>query len=171
MRIHILRHGPATPREEVGVGQDRDRALTPEGLRKTRQAARGMRALGIAVETVLTSPLVRARQTADIAALELGLPPSAVVETPVLEPGAPPTEVVRELARLATAGAGSVLLVGHEPGLSRLAAFLLTGDPSGLRLTLKKAALCLVECDPAELQDGGALGFLLQPAQLRAAAD
>jgi phosphohistidine phosphatase len=166
MLIYIVRHGPATPREEAaGILDDRDRQLTPDGKKKTRQAARGMRALGVEVGLILTSPYARARQTADIVASELGVGPGEVRETALLEPGVPAIEVVREVAALD--GARPVMLVGHQPGLGQIASVLLTGDSQTLQVDLKKASLCTIEGGTLLSGERAVLCSLLQPGQLR----
>src|SRR5439155_8241815 len=133
MMLYVLRHGVA---EEVGPeGTDGSRRLTPGGRRKLRAAAAGMRAFGVTFDAILTSPLVRAAETAAIVAEAQGSQ-AAPRELSALEPGVPPPETVRALR--AFARYEHVVIVGHEPGLSGVVAFLLTGSPDGLRLALKK---------------------------------
>lgn len=166
MLLYLMRHGPAGERGDPAYPDDTQRPLTDEGRRKTRLAARGLRRMGIAVDVVLTSPLVRARQTAEIAATELRLPISLLRESRNLEPGAAAGDLFSELA--AENVAGSVLLVGHEPDLSRLTSLLITSKPRDMEVLLKKGAVCLVEVAEMPPAHAGALRFLMQPAQLRA---
>src|SRR5438046_829407 len=127
MMLYVLRHGVA---EEVGPeGTDGSRRLTPGGRRKLRAAAAGVRGLGVAFDAILTSPLVRAGETAAIVAEALGNQP-APRELAALEPGVPPVETARALR--AFARLEHVAIVGHEPGLSGVVAPLLTGPPEGL---------------------------------------
>jgi phosphohistidine phosphatase len=162
MMLYLLRHGVA---EEVGPdGSDGSRRLTPGGRRKMRAAAAGMRALGLGFEAILTSPLVRAVETAAIVADALGNEP-VPRELSALEPGVTPVETVGALR--AFARYEHVVLVGHEPGLSAIAALLLTGSPDGLRLALKKGGLIALEVHDPGRGGGTTLRWMLTPRQLR----
>ena len=129
-----------------------------------RRAAQGLRTILPAIDRLISSPYVRARQTAEIVAAEY---PDLVVETiDALEPGAEPADVVKWLCGLG--GTGVVALVGHEPDLSALVSHLLTGRDE-VSVELKKGATCLLECErpgPGECM----LRWLLAPGQLRALA-
>ena len=162
MMLYVLRHGVA---EEVGPeGSDGSRRLTPSGRRKLRAAAAGMRALGLAFDTLLTSPLVRAAETAAIVSETFARRP-APRELGALAPGVPPVETARALR--AFARNGHVAIVGHEPGLSGVVALLLTGSPDGLRLTLKKGGLVVLEVRDPGRGGGATLRCMLSPRQLR----
>ena len=166
MLLYILRHGTA---EERGPDwpDDAMRPLTAEGKQKTRDAARGLRALEPAIGIVLTSPFTRAKQTARLLADELGIDPTRVKETMALAAGADPEAIwraVREAGR-----SSGVLLVGHEPDLGRLVSWLISGDTRA-SIPLKKAGLACVELEAGETGPRGSLRFLLTPAQLRALA-
>jgi phosphohistidine phosphatase len=161
MIVYVLRHGVA---EEIGPeGDDRSRRLTPGGRRKMRAAAVGMRALGLRVDVLLTSPLVRAAETAAAVSEALGGPVPR--ELPTLEPGVPPVETVRVLRELARAE--HVAIVGHEPGLSGVVSILLTGTPDGMRLALKKGGLVAIEMREVGRRTVTTLRWMLTPRQLR----
>src|SRR5262245_2985211 len=68
MNLYLMRHGIAVTADQPGVESDGERALTPKGIKRMRRAVRGLRRLGISFDAILTSPLVRARQTAEIVA-------------------------------------------------------------------------------------------------------
>ena len=87
MKVCFVRHGPAVPRGTPGI-EDDARPLTPEGRTRTREAARGIRALKLGIDGIWTSPLPRARETAEILARALRLPKPEV--TDLLRPGASP---------------------------------------------------------------------------------
>ncbi len=142
--IWLLRHGEAEGKGE----DDSSRRLTADGERQARAAGVALSRLGIAFDACLTSPKARARETARIACEELDV---RVEETPALRGG--DFDAV-ELA----AGRSQVLLVGHEPDLSR-AAQLLTGSA----VELKKGGLLAIE--------GGVLVLELGPGKLRAIAE
>jgi len=141
--IYLLRHGDA----EEGVGDDAARRLTPKGERQARAAGKAMAALGIKPDACLTSPKVRAADTARLACEALGLEPEVSVD---LRGGDFDS---RELA----AGRGDVLLVGHEPDFSDQVARL-----TGARVKLRKGGLAVIDRDT--------LIALLRPEDLAAIA-
>jgi len=162
MRLVIIRHAVAVPRGAPDMPDD-ERPLTSQGRKRFRAAARGLAAALGRPEALLTSPLPRARQTAQIAAKAWGkLKP---IDTPALAGG-----TFEDLA-LALAPYGekdTVALVGHEPDLSELLARLL-GTPHAERLAFRKGAAALVEVK-GPLQEGGSLVWYLPPRILRALA-
>ena len=158
----LLRHGIAE--EAAASHRDQDRRLTGEGKRKLREVVAGMRALELPVEAVLSSPLRRAVETAEIVAEAYGLA-DAVEITPALAPGAGPDAVH---AALATIGAPSgVVLVGHEPDMGALASTLLVGTPSLLQMGFRKAGLAGIVVASLPPRRAAALEFFLAPGQLR----
>jgi len=163
MDLYLLRHGIATNAEETAP--DGERPLTAKGIKRMRKAARGLRRLGVSFDAILTSPLARARQTADIVAKELGLQAHlSVVET--LQPGSSIETLLSALS--AYENREHVLLIGHEPLLSDTAAFLLTGKKTvALDLAFKKGSLCHIEIDSLPPREPGTLHCMLAPKQLR----
>jgi phosphohistidine phosphatase len=143
MEIYLLRHGIAAERG-AHSGSDEERALTAEGRRKVRGVAEAMRAMKLSLDVIFSSALVRALQTAEIVADSLRLKRRLQV-TEHLAPGAPIAKLFSQMNSLQPAP-GSVLLVGHEPALSRLASRLLTGRDD-LAMTFKKAGLCKIAAD------------------------
>ncbi|MFO0837698.1 MAG: phosphohistidine phosphatase SixA [Phycisphaerae bacterium] len=166
MRLFIMRHGVAGEHGDPDYPDDSLRPLTPDGRKKTRRVARGIAALGIEFDAVLTSPLARARQTADLVVAELELLAEQLIETTSLSPGASRQALLDELSRQ-DAGA-SVLLVGHEPDLSQLISELIAGDAEDVAVMMRKAALCELELDEVPPTQRGELRALLQPKHLRA---
>ncbi len=157
MEILFLRHGIAEERE-TWKGDDRARPLTARGRRAMERTAVRLAGLGVAPELIVTSPLVRARQTAEIAAAGLGMD-DRVVEDGRLAPGFD-AGGLRDLLedRPVTA---AVMLVGHEPDFSEIIAELIGGG----RVVCKKGGLARV--DVAELSfAGGELVWLLPPKDL-----
>jgi phosphohistidine phosphatase len=140
MDLWILRHAAAEDRS--ASGRDADRPLTREGVERARRVGRGLKALNSEIELILTSPYLRARQTAEAAAKALG-PASKLEESRALEPGRDPREILEELRAEDRA---SALLVGHQPHLGSLLGLLVTGEPK-LEIPLKKAALARVSWD------------------------
>lgn len=164
MELYLMRHAIAHDLGADGSRSDAERTLTDAGRANTRAAARAMARLELDFDVIWTSPLPRARQTADIVAEALKKT-HVTLEAPELALGAGPERIAGALTRL---GRGtSALVVGHEPDLSRLAAYLVWGGLDADRIAFKKGALCRVDC-PFGLRPGKAvLRWLLTPKQLR----
>jgi phosphohistidine phosphatase len=161
MEIYILRHGIAVERGTPGYKKDSDRPLTEEGEEKTRQIAKAMLAMDLKFDLILSSPYLRAKQTAQIVATELD---EDVTFTDFLVPNGNPLELVREIN---DEKPQRVLLVGHEPDLSQLISILMTGD-SEAAIELKKGGLCKLTADRLTFGRCATLNWLLTPKQLRA---
>ena len=156
MEIYILRHGIA---EDSVPGQsDSERSLTSEGKKKLRNVLRAAREAGVSPALILTSPLKRAVQTAQLAA-EILEYPGDLLRTKALEPGAHPQMAWEEIR--VHKDEQAILLAGHEPLFSSLTAYLL-GCPD-LRVDFKKGALACVEMDRFGAEPHGALKWLLTP--------
>lgn len=159
MKLILIRHARAE--ERAIFRRDRTRALTEDGRRRMRKAARGLYALLPGISQIATSPFLRARQTAEIvAAAYHGL---EIAPLPALVPG----EAARTLlVWLRAQPEDAVLaLVGHEPDLGRLAGWLLCGKHSGF-VKFKKGAAALIEFAGAPAAGRGTLAWLLSAAQL-----
>jgi phosphohistidine phosphatase len=141
MQLYIVRHGIAIDREDPKCPPDPERYLTEEGVEKTKQVAKGMASLGITGDLLLTSPYVRAAQTAEIFASALDYAKQKIRQTDLLLPGAEPFLLFRELAK--DKQASSVFLFGHAPQLDDVIATAL-GSKKHVT-TLKKAGVALVE--------------------------
>ena len=164
MQICLLRHGPA---EERGshYPDDDERPLSAGGLAKTEAAAAGFVKL-FRPDVILSSPLVRAQQTAEIMKRASGL--KRVVIEEALASG-DDRALFAALQKLPPED--SVLLVGHQPLLSHTLSNLVAGDPYSMQSTFKKGAAAAVSINGAAVEPGaGTLDWLLQPAQLRAIA-
>lgn len=139
MELYILRHAPAEIQGETWRGTDAKRPLSSKGEKKMKLIALAMKHLDLTFDLILSSPSVRALRSAEIAAKKLRHSDGVRISKH-LKIGGNAREVVRNLLD-AYPGCGSVLLVGHEPGLSRLISVLLTGQQSAV-VTMKKGALC-----------------------------
>jgi phosphohistidine phosphatase len=156
MTIYLLRHGIA---ETAGPGGgDAARALTDEGRRKLRAVLKLAREAGVKPDRLLTSPLVRAVQTAELAGESLGCE-TRPVRTGALEPAGDLDQVWRVIR--SHKDAGSLLLAGHEPQFSQLAAYLL-GAPEAL-IDFKKGALVAIEIEQFGPHPRGVLRWMLTP--------
>ena len=125
MNLYLMRHGIAVAADDLGVIQDQERPLTSKGIKRMRRAARGLRRLEIEFDGILTSPLVRARQTADIIAAALGME-SRLEEITELAPESSVEHLIFGLTRYQERD--QLLLVGHQPLLGQTLASLI--DPS-----------------------------------------
>lgn len=163
MKLILLRHGIAE--DPVAGMRDEERALTPRGVSRTRQAAAGLASILPPVDRVYSSTLRRARETAVIVTECCQLP--APEQCPELAPLSDPADVLDWLR--ARPPVGAVMLVGHEPHLGLLGGLLLCGRAAPL-LRMKKAAAALIECSPGPVPGSGQLHWLLAPRQLRALA-
>ena len=163
--VVLVRHGIAA--DAKGGSPDAERALTEEGIRKTERAALGLKEIGIAPDVVLTSPLRRAEETAQIACRILA--PEGTLEIyPPLAPGHESREVIDGLR--AYRKAAQILLVGHQPDLGELASYLLTGSGSLVPLPFKKAGAAAITVASLPPRSAGVLEWFLTPMQLRAIA-
>ena len=162
MKLYIVRHGIAIGREDPKCPPDPERYLTEEGLEKTKQVAKGVAALGVTGDLFLTSPYVRAAQTAEIFASALEYAKQKIRRTDLLLPGAEPSQFFRELAKEKQASA--VFLFGHAPQLDDVIA---TALGSKKHLTgLKKAGVALIELKRVS-PPIGLLAWLATPKILR----
>ena len=166
VELLLLRHGIAEERCPERV--DGERALTAVGRSRTRAVAERLVQLGLGCDQLVTSPLVRARQTAEIAVgaglVAEGSPSLSLRVDAALAPGGDPLPLVAEFQRAASAHKGllRLALVGHEPDLGALAAQLI-GAPEGA-IALKKAGIALLLLGPGL----GQLKLLMAPRQLLA---
>ncbi len=164
MDLYVLRHGIAEDRSSSTPGDDSQRRLTAEGKTKMRRAAVGMKALEIEFDLILSSPYLRARETAEIVADVFGA--EKVLElSPALAADGNPKELIDELKRKHR-HRNQVLLVGHEPYLSRLISLLISGD-TGIAITMRKGGLCKVSASTLHYGRCATLEWLLTPRQMR----
>lgn len=161
MLLYLLRHGVAMDREDPDCPPDAERPLTREGVDKTRQVARGLRKLGVKPDLIISSPLLRAIQTAEIAAGELSYAKDKICRTPALEPEADPAELLKEISRLKK---DEVLCTGHAPHVDELIAQAV-GVRAAFTALKKAGAACLEFDSPAASR--GKLLWLFPPKILR----
>ena len=165
MKLLVIRHSIAEDRAEFAESGSADdlRPLTRRGRKKMKRAARGLAELVDHLDVLATSPLVRAQETAAIVAKRFG--DVAVTQSDALQPEQPFEALLEWLRHLDDAE--MVAVVGHEPHLSGLASWLLSGQERTL-FELKKGGACLLEFDHLIEAGGAQLRWLLTPAALRA---
>jgi phosphohistidine phosphatase len=162
MNVYLMRHGTAEAKDNPKL-PDEQRELTKKGARKTRKAAKGLRALGIPFDRIVTSPLARARKTADIVANVLKLE-EEVTEAAELAPSAPVERLVARLIEYRDCR--ELLLVGHQPFLGKAASLLLCRNEAA-EIELKKSGVCCIELNELDMKKPGVLRWMLTPSQLR----
>jgi phosphohistidine phosphatase len=159
LELYLIRHGLAADRGPA-YPDDSARPLTGRGLASLRRSGKALNALGVTFDLIITSPLLRARQTADALAATLAHTP-AVTTSDALAPAGTPSAVVQAIGR---AHKRRVALVGHEPNLGELAARLI-----GARhpVPFKKGAICRIDFDVLPPKGHGEIRWLLPPRVLR----
>lgn len=163
MKVYIIRHGQAAERDGQRYPDDDQRPLTPEGMARFQEAVRGLRRLDMQVSRVISSPVLRARQTAELLVEGLRLPKGVLELSDRCRYDAHVQATWEEIRRRKSEAA--LALVGHEPHLSELISFLIAGD-AGCRVVMKKGACACVVANES-LQPGGLeLRWLLTQKQL-----
>jgi phosphohistidine phosphatase len=162
MELLIIRHAIAFEWDRHRWRNDGARPLSPAGMRRSRKAAAGLKELSKAPDRLLTSPLIRARQTAKILTEVAGWPPAE--EAPELLPGEAALAV---LSLLAKDRSQRVALVGHQPGLGVLLSACLLGNDGAISIEMKKNAVACVSFDGSARAGRAVLNWLATPRMLR----
>ena len=158
--LYLVRHAIAAERGPEWPDDTR-RPLTERGISRFKEAVKGLRNLDVTVDDIFTSPLVRARQTAELLAAGLdGKPPVKILEA--LAPGHSFTSLMSHLAKAARRR--RVALVGHEPDLGELAAHLIG---AGRALAFKKGGVCRIDIGSLASKRAGSLIWFFPPNVLR----
>jgi phosphohistidine phosphatase len=160
LEVYLIRHGLAAERGD-DYPDDSKRPLTSDGIAALRKEARALDTLGIGFDHIISSPLVRTRQTADVFAEHIETHPT-ISNSDALAPAGSPAGVVQELARHAKKG--RVALVGHEPNLGELAARLIG---SRTPIPFKKGAICRIDFESLPPKGTGQLRWFVTPKMLR----
>jgi phosphohistidine phosphatase len=163
MNLYLMRHGLAVA---PGYDSDHQRPLTTKGKRKIKRVADAFAALDLVgdLDLVLSSPLIRARQTAIILRAQWKMRRKLEL-CEELAPGANPTDLINLLLNRANRPK-DVLLVGHEPDLGQLASFLLTGEPNLLPIVFKKGGVAKLNTKRLRAGRCASLEWLLSARQL-----
>jgi len=159
MLVYLIRHGIAIDREEPDCPPDAERALTKKGMERARLVMAGIAQLGAKPDVILSSPLVRAWQTAELAATALRYPKDKIRRTEALLPEADPVALMKELARMK---ADQCLCTGHAPHMDEFIAHA-TGTRRSFT-ALKKAGVACIEFE--ELAPGAGVLLALYPPRV-----
>ena len=142
MHVYLIRHGIAVDREDPKCPPDTERPLTAKGIKRARAAAQGLRAMDVKPNAVLTSPWLRALQTAEIFCEAIGYPARTIIRTNALKGTSSPAELLQELQSLK---AKVVFCFGHEPQLHMVIGHLL--HTNAKIAELKKAGIAVMEVE------------------------
>lgn len=164
LELYLIRHGVAADRGKDWP-DDSKRPLTPEGIARLRKVACGLNAIDVSFDQIVTSPLVRARQTADVFSEDLTSKPP-VVTSDALAPAGTPAAVIQEITKHIRKA--RVALVGHEPNLGELAAQLMGARSP---LAFKKGGICRIDFDILPPKGAGRLCWFITPKMLRSLGD
>jgi phosphohistidine phosphatase len=157
--LYLIRHAIAAERGDQ-YPDDAKRPLTGQGMGRFRKAVRGLAELDVELDVILTSPFVRARQTADILSEQLRGHPE-VIETAALIPGAAHADLIAELANHAKRS--TLALVGHEPGIGTAAARLVGAKGA---FEFKKGGVCRIDVSSLPPAGPGRLVWFATPKML-----
>jgi phosphohistidine phosphatase len=161
MHLYLVRHGVAVDRDDPDCPPDTERPLTPKGMKKTHAVALGLFTIGVKPDAVLTSPWLRAVQTAEIFCEVIGFSSSKIVRSEALKGTSTPAELFRELAKMK---AKEVLCFGHEPHLHLVIGQVL--HTSAKITELKKAGVAILDLERISPPQGQLLA-LYPPKTLR----
>jgi len=159
MELYVLRHAIALSAAEAGVSQDAERPLSEEGVDKMKKIAAAMSRIGVEVDLVLSSPYVRAKDTAILAHERMGKQ-SRLEFSDALASGQDAKHILAELKQRFQK-TRSIMIVGHEPDLSSLIGRITS--LGRLRLEMKKAGLAKIEITELAPELKGNLEWLLTP--------
>jgi phosphohistidine phosphatase len=158
MEIYLMQHG-----EAYAEDQDPERSLTPRGEDQIHFSGQGLKKLGVDVDLIVSSPKKRARQTAEIVAGELGYSKEGIEVTKTLEPLGSSDEVIAFLRRFADRE--RVLLAGHLPSLTKIAANLMS-EGGNVSIHFEMGGVCRIDVEALPTHAGN-LRWVLPPAHLK----
>ncbi len=166
MNLYLIRHAIAVDEGTADL-EDSQRPLTDKGRRKMRQIAKGLHALGVEFDLILSSPYLRAQETAEVLADVFKMKKKLIFSESLL-PESEPEKVIAEINE--THSVDSLAIVGHEPHLSSLIGLLTSGNMN-IDVTLKKGGVCHLSADDLHHAHRATLEWLLTPGILVAIAD
>jgi phosphohistidine phosphatase len=164
MILYIIRHGIAVDRTDPKAPPEAERPLTAKGVQKTRSAALGLGALGAKPDVFVTSPFVRAAQTAEIFAEALGFSTDKIRVSDLLKPSASAADTIKEISQMK---AKAVACFGHAPHVDSLLAYLV-GARAPFTEMKKAGVVCF---EHASAQGKWILRWMVTPKMLRDLGD
>lgn len=163
MNLYVMRHGLAVEPGSAEYAKDSDRPLTPKGERKLWKIAGALEEMEVSFDWILSSPYLRARQTAQIVAEGLGLVKKLHISE-TLAPAGSARKLIETINQRETRPE-DVLVVGHEPYLSELISLLVSGEQP-IVVTMKKGSVCKLSTELLEYGQCASLEWLLTSKQL-----
>jgi phosphohistidine phosphatase len=160
--LYLIRHADALPLGEGGTTDDADRPLSDEGQQQSKALAEAFQRMGLRPAKVLTSPLLRARETAEGMLRHWAGTRPEMVECPELKPGFQSKRLARVLRQM---DEPSAALVGHQPDLGRWAAWLIGSKKA--RLEFAKGGVAYIACDEPPRRGAGTLVWLITSEWLK----
>lgn len=164
MYLYVVRHAIAVEAGTPGYEDDSQRILTGKGRKKMARIAQGLKELEERLDLILTSPYLRATQTATILRKVFNLKKDKVIETEHLTPMGYADQLINEINEK-YGDLERIALVGHEPSLGNLVSVLVAGEPD-ISLTLKKGGVCRLSVGNLQYGRCAALDWFLSPSQL-----
>ena len=168
MELFVIRRAIAEPLGKENDFSDEKRALTVEGRNRMREVVKGLVKLGVEFDLIMTSPLARAVETAEIVATGVGLSKKEIKQSGNLAPGAPAEQLFAEIK--SHAGAEAIALIGHQPDLGGLISRITQSDGGPVSIQLKKGGVCCLNVTETVPTLRGDMVWLLTPRQLRLVA-
>jgi phosphohistidine phosphatase len=165
MELYVIRHAIAEPLGTGHQSSDENRPLTEEGRSRMHEVAQGLKKLGVQLDLIFTSPLVRAVATSEILASSLGMKEKEIHQTPALAPGGVVEQLFVQIKK--KSGAESIAVVGHQPDVGRLVSRIVQSEGSSLAIQLKKGGICCINVRETVPTLRGELIWVLTPKQLR----
>lgn len=163
MELFVLRHGEAGKR--LGTGNDAERSLTVAGQKEVEEVAESLTEMNVKLDFIVTSPLKRALQTAEIVARTLKVKNNSLEEWDELKPEGNRQDLYRKLSRFKQES--SVMVVGHEPYLSTMISELIFNGNGTGKIVLKKAGLARIGITVLQPKVKGELRWLLAPRHMK----
>jgi phosphohistidine phosphatase len=159
MKLYLTRHGIALDRIGGAIKNDFQRPLTQAGIDELGLVVKALKRLEVGADLVIASPLIRAKQTAEIIRLGLGTP-QALEISEALCPGAPTSDLFKALSQFTAFE--QIFLVGHEPDMSRIAGTLLWCGAE-FNMPFKKAGIARIDISDVPPSFPGRLKWFLTP--------
>lgn len=164
MELYLLRHGKAQEHTQ-NITSDSKRQLTQAGTKELECIAKAMKLLNIRVDEIISSPLIRAKQTADITMQYVKSKKKSVIIWNELKPEIDTVKIIKKLIKLKPSS--SILLVGHEPHLTNLITSIISDNSQAVDISLKKGGLVHMRCNVVKSNLSGSLRSLLTPKQFK----
>jgi phosphohistidine phosphatase len=164
LQLYLVRHGATEDLDPARHETDADRRLTADGIAQFRKTARGFAAVEGNLDVILASPLIRARETAELLAEAAGNPALTSVES--LKPGAVSVQSLAKDLQTHCRDSKRVAAVGHEPDLSELMSAIIS-DRAECRIAFKKGAICRLDLRNVKAPLPGQLRWFVTAEQLR----